>query len=188
MDFVQACDNFHVKMLCSGGAETASPADSDPLGFSVDAKTGAITGTPQRVRDGYKMRLRAVDADDTRTTVAEWTFDVESPPVFALNPSANWSATTDGTLATKYHVSETHLLRKPRVQTTALLQHPANGDFDKVVYLLSVNAAANNPSCAVNDTEHYQCLDRCGHWRRGHQHQVRRQLHRNPHRPRRCWI
>ena len=47
-----ACDNFNVKMTCAGGAETASPADSDPLGFAVDAKSGAITGSPERVRDG----------------------------------------------------------------------------------------------------------------------------------------
>ena len=66
--YVTACDKFHVKMTCSGGGTTASPADSDPLGFSVDANTGAITGVPERPRDGspYKMRLRAVDAANVR--------------------------------------------------------------------------------------------------------------------------
>ena len=65
---IQSCDNFAVKMACSGGGETALPADSDPLGFSADAKTGKITGTPQRVRDGYRMRLRAVDAAEVRSS------------------------------------------------------------------------------------------------------------------------
>lgn len=59
-----ACGNFNVKMSCSGGAETASPTENDPMGFSVDPNTGTITGTPKKVRAGspYRMRLRAVDA------------------------------------------------------------------------------------------------------------------------------
>ena len=66
--YIQKCDNFNVKMTCSDGGETASPADSNPLGFSVDANTGAIIGVPERPRDGspYKMRLRAVDAANVR--------------------------------------------------------------------------------------------------------------------------
>ena len=56
------------------------------MGFAVDAQTGAITGTPQKVRDGYVMRLRAVDADSMQTTVANWTFDVNETGVFAINP------------------------------------------------------------------------------------------------------
>ena len=34
--FLGACSDFNVKLVCSGGAKTASPTDSDPLGFSVD--------------------------------------------------------------------------------------------------------------------------------------------------------
>ena len=66
--YIQKCDNFNVKMTCSDGGETASPADSNPLGFSVDANTGAIIGVPERPRNGspYKMRLRAVDAANVR--------------------------------------------------------------------------------------------------------------------------
>ena len=77
--YQQKCDNFNVKMTCSDGGETASPADSNPLGFSVDANTGAITGVPERPRrDGspYKMRLRAVDAANVRkqlpTLFVQW--------------------------------------------------------------------------------------------------------------------
>jgi hypothetical protein len=127
-------------------------------GFSVDTKTGAITGTPQRVRDAYTMRLRAVDAADVRTTVANWTFNVKRPPAFELNPSAGWSMEIDGKLDSKYHIAETHLLPKPRVQKAALLRHPANGDFVKVVYLLTVHPAANNPNCTVVDTEDTQVI------------------------------
>ena len=147
----QACDNFNVQMDCSGGAETASPADSDPQGFSVDPNTGAIIGVPQRVRESYRMRLRAVDAAAVRTTVADWMFNVEMPPAFALNPSANWNAGTNGTLATKYHVSETHLLPMPDVSTCKLLEHPANGAYDQVVYLLSVNTEGDNHTCTGTD-------------------------------------
>ena len=142
------CNDFNIKMSCSGGADTTSPVDSDPLGFSVNTKTGAITGTPQRVRDGYQMRLRAVDAADKRATVAAWTFDVKEPPAFGLNASAGWSMETDGKLANKYHVDETHLLPNPRLGTSDLLQHPAGG-FDQVVYLLSVKPEENNTICTL---------------------------------------
>ena len=150
-----ACSTFNIKMQCSGGAETASPEDSNPLGFSVDVKTGAITGTPENVRDGYKMQLKAVDASDTRSTVAEWNFNVEAPPAFALKPSAGWSTETDGKLASKYHVSETHLLPKPRVKTEELLEHPAGGDFSKVIYLLSAERASgdNSKDCTIPDAD-----------------------------------
>ena len=142
------CNNFNVKMACSGGAETALPEESDPQGFSVDTKTGAITGTPKIARDGYtyRMQLRAVDAADVRTTVADWAFNVRKPPAFKLNPSAEWSMETDGRLESKYHVAETHLLPKPPHETDELLQDPAGG-FDKVVYLLSIKPATNNPAC-----------------------------------------
>ena len=135
--FQAGCTTFEVKMACSGGGETASPADSDPLGFAVDARTGAVTGTPQKVRDGYKMRLRAVDASGVRSDVANWTFDVRPSPSFSISRTANWSMESDGKLASKYHVGETHLLPRPRLATDDLLQHPAGEDFDKVVYLLS---------------------------------------------------
>lgn len=147
--FMTLCGDFHLKMICSGGAETASPADSDPLGFSVDVKTGAITGTPKKVRKGYKMRLRAVDAANKRTDVAEWTFDVKEPPAFALNPDAGWliEKKGDGKLESKYHVNETHLLSKPRVKTTELLQNPASGAFNKVLYALSAVPDEHNLNC-----------------------------------------
>lgn len=104
------------------------------------------------------MRLRAVDAADNRATISEWTFDVKEPPAFALNPSAKWSPRTDGALARKYHVAETHLLPKPRVKTAELLRHPAGGAFDHVVYLLSVVTDVHNQDCpdadaAVNETQ-----------------------------------
>ena len=87
-----SCSNFDVKMECSGGGKTLSPDDSDPMGFSVDANTGAITGTPQMSRNGtYKMELRAVDAADVLTVVAEWEFDVEDPPEFGLKASTLWT-------------------------------------------------------------------------------------------------
>ena len=155
---IGGCNHLNVKMECSGGAATASPADSDPLGFSVDATTGAIVGTPQRVRDGYKMRLRAVDAADVRATVAEWTFDVKAPPEFSLRPATGWAAETDGKLASKYHVAETHLLPKPRLATEMLLQHPAGSNYGDVVYLLSAKPAAGNPNCTVGDTEETQVI------------------------------
>ena len=152
-DVSAACNNFEVKMMCTGDAETASPAESNPLGFTVDADTGAITGTPKKVRDGYTMRLRAVDAADVRATVASWTFDVMDPPAFKLNPSAGWSMETDGTLTSKYKVAETHLLPKPRLKKTTLLLHPSGSAYDRVVYLLSAKAVAGNPSCSVEDTD-----------------------------------
>ena len=152
------CNHFEVKMECGAGAATASP-QSDPLGFLVDAKTGAITGSPEQVRDGYRMRLRAVDAANKRTTVKEWTFNVEDPPTFRLNPDANWTAAVDGTLARKYHIAETHLLDKPRLKKEQLLQHPAGGDFDAVVYLLSAKMVdGNNSSCAVDATNETQVV------------------------------
>merc|ERR1719272_2577919 len=40
-DFRKACGTFNIKMQCSGGAETTSPASSNPSGFSVDVQTGA---------------------------------------------------------------------------------------------------------------------------------------------------
>ena len=123
-------------MACGGGGETASPAEGDPLGFSVDAHTGAVTGTPQKVRDGYTMRLRAVDASGVRSDVAAWQFDVSPSAEFSLSHAA-WAMETDGKLASKYHVGETHLLPKPRLATRDLLQHPAGDDYGKVVYLLS---------------------------------------------------
>ena len=119
----------------------------------MDVNTGAITGTPKRVRDGYRMRLRAVDARDARITVAEWTFNVTKPPKFATNPSAGWSDETDGKLKSKYHIDETHLLPKPRLTTDKLLVHPAGGAFDKVVYLLSAKAVDGNPSCCRQRTQ-----------------------------------
>ena len=97
------------------------------------------------------MRLRAVDAADKRTTVAEWKFNVQKPPAFELNPLANWSDAADGKLASKYHGRATHLLPKPRVKTEELLQYPAGGDFGKVVYLLSAKPMRNNPHCDVVD-------------------------------------
>ena len=145
------CKYFNVKMWCGGGAQTAAPAESDPLGFSVDAQTGAITGTPQNVRDGYKMRLRAVDAAEARTTVAEWAFDVKPSPEFSLKPSARWSAETNGSLDSKYHIDETHLLPKPPSNATGLLQYPAGGDFGKVVYLLSAKAAGDKHVLFVSE-------------------------------------
>ena len=141
------CSHFNVKMTCSGGAESASPSDSDPLGFSVNAKTGGITGTPRRVRDGYRMRLRAVDAAEVRTTVAEWIFNVVKPPAFRVNPSAAWAMESDGKLAGKYHVNETHLLPKPRLERHVLLERPSGGDFTKVIYLLSAEPVIGNPNC-----------------------------------------
>ena len=143
-DWGATCSSFNVKMQCSGGAESADPKKSDPLGFTVDVKTGAITGQPQRVRDGYMMRLRAVDAADVRGLVAQWEFDVQEPPIFSLNSNADWSTETDSKLASKYHVAETHLLPKPRVKKEDLLQHPAGGDYDQVVYLLSAQPVAND--------------------------------------------
>ena len=128
-DLTAGCNSFEVKMSCSGGAETASPAESNPLGFSVDADTGAITGTPERVRDGYTMRLRVVDAADERADVAKWTFDVIDPPSFKLNPMSGWSMETDGKLATKYRVAETHLLTKPRLAKEVLLFHPSGSAY-----------------------------------------------------------
>ena len=155
-----ACNNFNVKMTCSGGAETASPSDSDPQGFSVDTKTGAITGTPKVARDGYtyKMRLRAVDAAEVRSTVGDWKFSVRNPPAFKRNPLAEWSMATEGKLASKYHVAETHLLPKPRLDGSDLLQSPAGDDFTKVVYLLTAKAAVGNPKCAVDATETISAL------------------------------
>ena len=144
-----SCNNFEIKLKCSGGAEAASPMDSDPGGFSVNSNTGAITGTPQKVGSGYKMRLRAVDAADTRSDVANWTFNVQRSPEFSLKPSARWSVEMNGSLASKYHLNETHLLARPRPATAELLQHFAGGDFDKVVYLLSAKAADDNPSCTT---------------------------------------
>ena len=140
----------HAQVTCSGGAQTVDPAESDPLGFSVDTSTGAITGTPRKARKNYQMRLRAVDAAATRTTVANWTFDVQPPPMFSLNRSAGWSTETDGRLASKYHVAETHLLPTPRVKTEELLQHPAGGNYGKIVYLLSAQpvGAAFGPTLA----------------------------------------
>jgi len=40
--YTSVCNNFNVRMVCppAGGAETAAPGESDPLGFAVDAKTG----------------------------------------------------------------------------------------------------------------------------------------------------
>ena len=154
------CDHYEVKMECSGGGATESP-HSDPGGFLVDAATGAITGSPERVRDGYKMRLRAVDAANQRTTVKNWTFHVQDPPKFRLNPAANWTTAVDGTLARKYHVAETHLLDKPRLKKEQLLVHPAGGDFDAVVYLLSAKPVVvdgNNSSCAVDATNETQAV------------------------------
>ena len=141
------CYDFHVTLLCTGGAETASPADSDPLGFSVDANTGAITGTPQKVRNGYRMKLRAVDAEEVRADVAQWTFDVVKAPAFSLNATSGWSAEAHGRLASKYHVSEAYILPKPSLGTAELLQHPAGDRFDEIVYLLSVDAAGGNLHC-----------------------------------------
>ena len=151
------CSTFNVKMGCSGGAATTSPADSDPRGFLVDVETGAITGTPVNTRDGYRMQLRAVDAADKRTTVADWTFDVRDPPDFALNRDAGWSDATDA-VASKYHVGDTHLLPKPRLNKRDLLRDPAGGDFDKVVYLLSAEAVGSNPNCTVVDTNETQVI------------------------------
>ena len=149
--FGESCSYFNVKMTCSSGGQTADPEASDPLGFSVDPQSGAITGTPQKVRNGYNMRLRAVDAADVRADIAEWRFNVQPSPEFKLNPSSGWSMETDndGRLSSKYHVDETHLLPKPRLNKTSLLQHPANGDFSKVVYLLSAKAEGDNPNCAA---------------------------------------
>ena len=48
------------------------------------------------------MRLRAVDADGVRATVANWTFDVKEPPAFGLSYRSGWSPAVDGALATKY--------------------------------------------------------------------------------------
>ena len=84
-----ACGYFKIKMDCSAGGATASPEDSDPGGFSVDADTGAITGTPKKVRDGYQLQLVAVDAAQKRTDIADWTFNVEKPPEFSLSKSAS---------------------------------------------------------------------------------------------------
>ena len=128
-------------MVCGGGAQTVSPAESDPLGFSVDAKTGAITGTPQVARDGYRMRLQAVDAGDNVTTIANWTFNVKQTPKFSLRPEAE---ETDGRLKSKYHVAETHLLPKPNLAKEDLLQYPASGDYGKVVFLLSAEIINNH--------------------------------------------
>lgn len=150
-DVNSACSSFNVKMTCSGDAETVDPADNDPLGFSVDAETGMITGTPKRVRDGwYKMRLRAVDAADKRTDIADWTFNVREPPAFSLNPSARWTAEINGSLESKYHMNETHLLPKLSMKTSELLQHPAGGTFDEVVYLFSLEPDALNRPCNVD--------------------------------------
>ena len=146
---MEACNNFNVQMVCSGGATTNLPAESDPLGFSVDAKSGAITGTPQVERDGYRMRLRAVDAVDARTDVAEWTFNVKKKPLFSVNPATGWSAELDGKLASKYHMGEAHLLPRPRFPTAELLQYPAAGRFQDVVYLLSAEAAPGNANCTA---------------------------------------
>ena len=78
------------------------------------------------------MRLRAVDAAAERTTIASWDFNVEKAPEFSLNNNSAWSLKTDGKLEGKYHVSETHLLPKPRLPADELLQHPAGGDFKQV--------------------------------------------------------
>ena len=62
---------MHVIWYCSGG-------------FSVNAKTGAIKGKPEKAREGspYRMHLRAVDAADRRTTLKEWTFNVKKARSF----------------------------------------------------------------------------------------------------------
>ena len=129
------------------------PTESDPLGFAVDAKTGSITGTPQRVRDGHKMRLRAVDAAEMRTDVAVWSFSVKEAPTFSLNPSTGWTAQTNGKLASKHHMAETHLLSKPSLGKAELLQYPAGDDFGQVVYLLSVDAVESDVNCATTDED-----------------------------------
>ena len=45
-----------------------------------------------------------------RTTIANWTFNVDKPPAFALRSSAKWSATKNGALAAKYERSFASLL------------------------------------------------------------------------------
>jgi serine/threonine protein kinase len=154
--YTAGCAPFNLKMRCSGGAESVSPEESDPLGFSVNKDTGAITGTPERVRDGYKMRLRAVDAIGTRSDVVDWTFNVEEPPTFALNEASGWSMETDGKLNSKYHIDETHLLSKPRLASKDLLQHPANDAFDDIVYLLSATPDESNAVCNTADDNENQ--------------------------------
>jgi len=146
---IRLCDQFNVKLTCGAGGQTALPSDNDPLGFSVDVNTGAITGTPRRECKGCKMRLQAVDAAGKRTNVADWTFDVEEMEAFQVNPLAQWAPATDGRLASKYHAAETHLLPGPRLSPSELLKDPANGAFEKVVFLLSAARVGDTQGCGA---------------------------------------
>ena len=93
------------------------------------------------------MRLRAVDASNQRTTIQEWDFAVKATESFAINPEAQWSPASDGRLASKYHVAETHLLPGPRLSPSELLMNPANGAFEKVVFLLSAARVGGGDTC-----------------------------------------
>ena len=46
--------HFNVRMACSGGAESASPEEGDPLGFSVDVNTGPSRARHKRCAMGTR--------------------------------------------------------------------------------------------------------------------------------------
>ena len=137
-------------MQCSGGAESADPKKSvDPLGFAVDVQTGGITGQPQRVRDGYIMRLRVVNATGVLATVATWTFDVQKaaeageaeeregeqqPPFKGVTPTATATSTTTITTTSTTTSTTTTLTTATATTTTS-------------------TPAATNPAVATNPAE-----------------------------------
>lgn len=67
--FVVGSNGFFVaNCKCTNGAQSTIPEGDDPasLGWSVDQRTGAVTGTPTREGAGYKMKLQAFDGSTSQ--------------------------------------------------------------------------------------------------------------------------
>eukprot|EP00038_Savillea_parva_P002316 m.113215 g.113215 ORF g.113215 m.113215 type:complete len:1574 (-) comp10796_c0_seq1:73-4794(-) len=129
---------YLVQMECHGNATTLS-TQRDPGGFSVEAETGAVSGSPQTVGSSYRMRLSAVDRQGARAPIVEWNFNVSERLFDTVDGWVTTGYDASRNILPRYHVDEFHEIHPPTISQTSLFVHPSLGDYDSIVYLLVAN-------------------------------------------------
>lgn len=129
---------YEAGLSCSNGGDTVRVDAGDPGGFTVDARTGAVTGVPKRALDGVVMNLRAVDADGpkTRADVMSWQFDVKEPPTFAIAPGWDPATMVSTGIRSTYKLGEFYEVAAPLLSRDQLFVAPAGNDFQSISYVL----------------------------------------------------
>lgn len=127
---------YYVSMECYDGARSIPSNSSDPGGFSVDTRTGVVSGTPLQVGQNYDMRLVAFDRSNKRTELKRWEFDVVDPVFQVVDKGTDDQ--TSRNMVSKYYANVAHFLFSPNIENSRMFVNPAGNHFDKIVFLFNV--------------------------------------------------